>query len=84
MNKFCSSLVILVVALCLVKEQANSEEIKNKNKLIYSPLVADLSEDLIAITTRFTGTEVLLFGATKQALTFHQAFPLENILQLYT
>ena len=56
MNKFCSSLVILVVALCLVKEQANSEEIKNKNKLIYSPLVADLSEDLIAITTRFTGT----------------------------
>ncbi|MBI36243.1 MAG: hypothetical protein CL568_01490 [Alphaproteobacteria bacterium] len=64
MNKFCSSLVILVVALCLVKEQANSEEIKNKNKLIYSALVADLSEDLIAITTRFTGTEVLLFGAT--------------------
>ncbi len=29
-----------------------------------SPLVADLSEDLIAITTGFTGTEVLLFGAT--------------------
>ena len=30
-----------------------------------SPLVADLSEDLIAITTGFTGTEVLLFGATE-------------------
>ncbi|NKB49470.1 MAG: hypothetical protein GKS02_08910 [Alphaproteobacteria bacterium] len=32
-----------------------------------SPLVADLSEDLIAITTGFTGTEVLLFGATDGA-----------------
>ncbi len=32
--------------------------------LASSPLVADLSEDLIAITTGFTGTEVLLFGAT--------------------
>lgn len=32
-----------------------------------SPLVADLSEDLIAITTGFTGTEVLLFGATEGA-----------------
>jgi len=31
------------------------------------PLVADLSEDLIAITTGFTGTEVLLFGATEGA-----------------
>ena len=30
-----------------------------------SPLVADLSEDLIAITTGFTGAEVLLFGATE-------------------
>ncbi len=32
-----------------------------------SPLVADLSEDLIAITTGFIGTEVLLFGATAGA-----------------
>ncbi len=32
-----------------------------------SPLVVDLSEDLIAITTGFTGTEVLLFGATAGA-----------------
>lgn len=32
-----------------------------------SPLVADLSEDLIAITTGFTGTDVLLFGATEGA-----------------
>ncbi|NNE84205.1 MAG: hypothetical protein HKN28_09575, partial [Alphaproteobacteria bacterium] len=30
-----------------------------------TPLVADLSENLIAITTGFTGTEVLLFGATE-------------------
>ncbi|MFT5180476.1 MAG: hypothetical protein ACI8S3_000350 [Alphaproteobacteria bacterium] len=30
-----------------------------------SALVADLSDDLIAITTGFTGTEVLLFGATE-------------------
>src|ERR1700720_1280081 len=28
------------------------------------PLVADLSDHLIAITTGFTGAEVLLFGAT--------------------
>lgn len=28
------------------------------------PLVADLSEHLVAITTGFTGTDVLLFGAT--------------------
>jgi len=28
------------------------------------PLVADLSEHLVAITSRFTGTDVLLFGAT--------------------
>ncbi len=32
-----------------------------------SPLIADLSEDLIAITTGFIGTEVLLFGATAGA-----------------
>lgn len=30
-------------------------------------LVADLSEELIAITTGFTGTEILLFGATEGA-----------------
>ena len=35
-----------------------------QNSPSVSPLVADLSEDLIAITTGFTGTEVLLFGAT--------------------
>ncbi len=29
------------------------------------PLVADLSDHMIAITTGFTGTEVLLFGATE-------------------
>ena len=28
-------------------------------------LVADLSEHLIAITTGFTGTEVVMFGATE-------------------
>jgi hypothetical protein len=28
------------------------------------PVVADLSSHLIAITTGFTGTEVLVFGAT--------------------
>lgn len=31
------------------------------------PLVADLSEHLIAITTGFTGTQVVLFGAVDQA-----------------
>lgn len=30
-----------------------------------SPLIADLSENLIAITTGFTGTDVLLFGTTE-------------------
>ena len=64
MKKFCGSLTILILTFCLIKEQAASEEIKDQNNLIHSPLVADLSEDLIAITTRFTGTEVLLFGAT--------------------
>ncbi|MBL8643640.1 MAG: TIGR02186 family protein, partial [Rhodospirillaceae bacterium] len=29
-----------------------------------APLVADVSENLVAITTGFTGKEVLLFGAT--------------------
>ena len=29
------------------------------------PLVADLSDDVIAITTGFTGSDVLLFGATE-------------------
>lgn len=35
-----------------------------QNRAIAQSLVADLSEDLIAITTRFTGSDVLLFGAT--------------------
>jgi len=32
-----------------------------------APLVADLSQHLVAITTGFTGTEVLLFGAVDEA-----------------
>ncbi len=45
----------LLVAFLLVSlsERANAQS-----------LVADLSEDLIAITTGFTGSDVLLFGAT--------------------
>ena len=34
------------------------------DRAIAQSLVADLSEDLIAITTGFTGSDVLLFGAT--------------------
>ena len=46
MKKFCGSLTILILTFCLIKEQAASEEIKDQNNLIHSPLVADLSEDL--------------------------------------
>ena len=35
-----------------------------QDRAVAQDLVADLSEDLIAITTRFTGSDLLLFGAT--------------------
>lgn len=47
---------VLIVALLLaLGASARAQE---------APLVADVSENLVAITTGFTGKEVLLFGAT--------------------
>lgn len=45
--------IVLTAALLLTAPAASA-----------SPLVADLSDHLIKITTGFTGTDVLLFGAT--------------------
>ena len=47
--------LLLLVALALRAPAGNAQ-----------PLVADLSSHLIAITTGFTGTEVVLFGAVEQ------------------
>lgn len=49
-----TALLVLVIALGLVRP-INAQSV---------PLVADLSNHLVAITTGFTGTDVLLFGAT--------------------
>ncbi len=48
-------LLALVAALCMMAAHARAQDV---------PLVADLSNHLVAITTGFTGTDVLLFGAT--------------------
>jgi uncharacterized protein (TIGR02186 family) len=48
-------LVSVLVCLTACTYQANAQTV---------PLVADLSNHLVAITTGFTGTDVLLFGAT--------------------
>ena len=48
-------LMVIVLALCLTPTAARAQ------------LVADLSEHLIAITTGFVGTDVLLFGAIEGA-----------------
>src|SRR5205823_3927674 len=48
-------LVFLLVGLAALAPGARAQ-----------PLVADLSSHLIAITTGFTGTEVVLFGAVEQ------------------
>jgi uncharacterized protein (TIGR02186 family) len=45
----------LLIALAAAQSAARAQE---------APLVADVSENLVAITTGFTGKEVLLFGAT--------------------
>jgi uncharacterized protein (TIGR02186 family) len=52
MSRSLVRLTILVLALLASAPQGRAE-----------PLVADLSNHLIAITTGFTGTDVLLFGA---------------------
>lgn len=51
-----AALVLAVAGLCLAQGQARAQ-----------PLVADLSDHFVAITTGFTGTEVLLFGALDEA-----------------
>ncbi len=49
-----ASRILICAALALLPASARAE-----------PLVADLSKDLIAITTDFAGSDVLLFGATE-------------------
>jgi len=62
------ALAIAVIALCCAFGLAAAAQGQSKGgKRAGSPLVADLSENLIAITTGFTGTDVLLFGATDGA-----------------
>ncbi len=47
--------LVFAAACCLASVPATAQDV---------PLVADLSSHLVAITTGFTGTDVLLFGAT--------------------
>ena len=56
--------LLLLVAIAVTGAPAQSQT-AGQTLAGASPLVADLSDDLIAITTGFTGTEVLLFGATE-------------------
>lgn len=52
MKHFTATIVPVLALLALLAEPARAE-----------PLVADLSESVVRITTGFTGTKVLLFGA---------------------
>jgi uncharacterized protein (TIGR02186 family) len=67
MRVISSTLIILFVTVFLA-ENCVSSDTSNKwssPRINNTPiLVADLSKNLIAITTRFTGAEVLLFGST--------------------
>ena len=65
MRKFRYTALILFLAIGVAGARAYGQTPDQSPKA--SPLLADLSEDLIAITTGFTGTEVLLFGATEGA-----------------
>ena len=49
------ALFLLFAATCLGPSVTHAQD---------APLVADVSENLVAITTGFTGKEILLFGAT--------------------
>jgi len=61
MRALHTAAIVLTCALGLI---AAAHAQRTERALAGAPLVADLSEDLIAITTGFTGTDVLLFGAT--------------------
>lgn len=65
MINFRHTVIILFLAIGVAGAPAYGQTPREVTNA--SPLVADLSEDLIAITTGFTGTEVLLFGATEGA-----------------
>ena len=65
MRKFWHTVMVLGVAAGLAGAPAHGQTPSAAEAT--SPLVVDLSDDLIAITTGFTGTEVLLFGATAGA-----------------
>ncbi len=64
MRNFRHTAIILLLAIGISGAPALGQT-PNQTLTGASSLVADLSEDLIAITTGFTGTEVLLFGATE-------------------
>ncbi len=58
---------LLAVALLLAAPPAQAQQeprAQEEQRAPEVPLVADLSSHLVAITSRFTGTDVLLFGAT--------------------
>ncbi|MBX9634001.1 MAG: TIGR02186 family protein [Magnetospirillum sp.] len=56
MNRICAAILVLLV-LGLARPQG---------AWAIEPLVADLSKHLVAITTGFAGTDVLLFGAVEE------------------
>ena len=61
------SLIILLATAFLAENDVNADTHHKTSipAITNTPLLAaDLSNDLIAITTRFTGAEVLLFGST--------------------
>lgn len=66
MRNFTHAAVILLLAIGVAAAPALGQT-PDRISAGASQLVADLSVDLIAITTGFTGTEVLLFGATEGA-----------------
>ena len=67
MRIISSSTIIFLVTVFLAVNYVNADTHQKASTPAITNatiLVADLSKDLIAITTRFTGAEVLLFGST--------------------
>ena len=57
----CRHLIALIIGLALAGGLAPAQDLRAQ------PLVFDLSDHLIAITTAFTGTDVVAFGALDEA-----------------
>jgi uncharacterized protein (TIGR02186 family) len=58
-SRLASLLAVLTIGVAAHAGQASAQQDSHE------PLLIDLSEELIGITTGFTGTDVLLFGATE-------------------